>query len=120
MKIPVFTKEKLVLGLVVISIMAILWGIMRWIGNRTEKTIQIERLLKPFYSEEMRRLPCGRFQKRIVELDGSTGVKRVQLLSPEGKLLKEKRVPIAIEDCTAIGNGQFVPDLWKDCKIKIQ
>lgn len=118
MKIPSFSKEKVFLMVGVVVVMFLLWGILQWFSKPTSV---ISNKSHPTYQNtEIRRLPCGRFQKRVVDVEGSTGVKITQILDRDSTtILKEKRMPIDLEDCTSISNGTFVPELWKDCQIAV-
>ncbi len=122
MTIPGFSKEKVYMLLGVLVVMGILWGLQKWFEKRT--TISNMTPGSPtssslhFKSEQVRKLPCGRFQKQTVELDGPTGIKSIQLLDKDGiTVLQEKKMPIDGDHCTAISHGKFVPDLWKDCRL---
>lgn len=118
MKLMNFSKEKAMLMLGVLAVMVILWCIQLWFSKSV--TVEPNANLKNYQSTQVRRLPCGRFQKHIVEVSGGTGVKIVQILDSNSiTVLQEKRMPIDLEDCTAISNGTFVPELWKDCQVAV-
>jgi hypothetical protein len=115
MKITEIIQKKGGMVLVVIAIMLGLWILQKWL---TAKTPVSEVELRQFQSMQIRRLPCGNYKKQVVDLEGPTGVKIVQILDPTGNILKEKRLPVDLEHCASIGNGVFVPDLWKDCNLE--
>ncbi len=118
MKLMSFSKEKAMLMLGVLVVMVILWSIQRWFSKSV--LVESNTSMKNYQSMQIRRLPCGRFLKRVVEVEGATGVKSTQLLDRDGvTVLKEKRMPIDLGDCTAISNGTFVPELWKDCQVAV-
>lgn len=115
MKITNLIRDKGGMFLIVVAIMLCLWGFQRWLlAKKSPEMVD----LKQYQSTQIRRLPCGRFQKHVVELEGPTGVKIVQILNADGSLMKEKREPVDLEHCVAIENGIFVPDLWKDCILE--
>ena len=117
MKIPVFTKGKLYMAFGLAAVMLVVWALNRWIAAPKESNAPA---MKEFQSSQIRKLPCGRFQKQTVEVDGTTGVKIVQILDRDGvTLLKEKRMPVDLDHCRAICKGVFVPELWKDCHIAV-
>ena len=72
-----------------------------------------------YYSVQMRRMPCGRMLQREVEERNGAWIKRVRLLDPEGRILDEKVRTIESEQCKAIQNGQFIPNLWADCTMAL-
>lgn len=123
MKIPEFSKDKAILMLGVIGAMAVLWVLQKWFEKQTRKPESQTGFATStvhYKSEELRKLPCGRFRKQSVELDGPTGVKSVQLLDKDGStVLQEKKMPIDGDHCTAISHGKFIPELWKDCSIDV-
>lgn len=118
LKIPVFTRGKLYMALGLAAVMLVVWALNRWIAAAPKESNASA--VKEFQSTQVRRLPCGRFQKQTVEVDGSTGVKTVQILDRDGAtVLKEKRMPVDLDHCQAICKGVFVPELWKDCHIAV-
>lgn len=99
------------------AVMLVVWALNRWIAG---VPAPVANSTKEFQSTQMRRLPCGRFQKQTVEVDGSMGVKMVQILDRDGVTVqKEKRMPVDLDHCQAICKGIFVPQLWKDCHIAV-
>ncbi len=117
-KIPVFTRGKLYMALGLVAVMLVVWALNRWISSTPKESNTSA--VKEFQSTQMRKLPCGRFQKQIVEVEGATGVKTVQILDRDGvTLLKEKRMPVDLDHCQSICKGLFVPELWKDCRIAV-
>jgi hypothetical protein len=90
----------------------ILLGVMVFLEQRNQ-------VPKNYYSVQMRRMPCGRVLQREVEERNGGWIKRVRLLSPEGRVLEEKVRTIEPEHCQAIQAGQFVPNLWGDCVISL-
>jgi len=108
----------------VILFMGIVWFVLRQLEIGTKQTnatgFQAAQSHSSvhYLSTQMRRLPCGRYVKSTVELDGPTGVKSTQLLDKDGvTVLEEKKMPVDAEHCSAISHGTFVPELWKDCKL---
>lgn len=104
-------------GLGVIGVMIALWVLQKWLSSKQVEPIPISKY--SYENTQVRKMPCGRFRKNRVELEGSAGVKIVQILDRDcATVVKEKRMPVDLESCEAIGQGVFVPDLWKDCQIQ--
>ncbi len=131
MKLPGFTKEKVFLMLGVVVFMGVVWVVLQQVQKRAgikSETLTNSSILpvaesstsKHYQSIQLRKMPCGLYRKQIVELDGPTGVKSVQILDKDGvTVLREKKMPIDMEHCAAISHGTFVPELWKDCRLDV-
>ncbi len=97
---------------IAVGVFAVLLGVLVFLQNRHINPTN-------YYSVQIRRMPCGRFLQREVEERNGGWIKRVRLLSPEGRVLEEKVRTIEPEHCQAIQAGQFVPNLWGDCAISL-
>ncbi len=114
-----FSKNKLRVVAIAFALLAVLMVanyVLKMMGPQQEITVVTPQAAVTYSSSMMRRLPCGRTKKHAVEIESGLGIKTAQLVDRDGKtVLDEKKHAIDADQCDAIQNGKFVPELWKGC-----